>query len=385
MIPLCVPSLKGNELRYVSECIQTEWISSAGSFVDRFEKEVGNYLGSPFSIACINGTAALHISLLLSGVGAEDEVIIPTLTFIAPVNAVHYLGAYPVFMDCDDHLNLDAEKLERFLSEECLMTSAGLINKLTRRRIRAILPVHVYGNPCDLESINRLADQFQLALIEDSTESLGSFYKNWNGEKRYTGTLGDFGSLSFNGNKLITTGGGGMIFTSDQKLAERARYLTTQAKDDAVRFIHHEVGFNYRLTNIQAAIGCAQLERVNEFIEIKRKNFSIYRECLLDTEGLSWIEEPTYGYSNRWHYTLVVNEKKFHQSAEDISKRLAQNKIETRPIWELNHRQKPYLNSQSYKVEKAIEYHQNSLNLPCSVSLSPSLIPEICELIKAKK
>ncbi len=381
MIPLSVPSLKGNELKYVTECIETEWVSSAGSYVDRFERDVARYVEIPFAVACNNGTAALHTALLLNKLERDDEIIVPTLTFIAPVNTVRYVGAHPVFMDCDDYLNLDPVKFEEFLVRECEMTSRGLMNRATGRRVGAVIVVHVFGHPCNLAPITALARRFGLAVIEDATEALGSTYEDWEGARRFAGTIADTGCLSFNGNKLVTTGGGGMVLTADRALAERARYLTTQAKDDGERFTHHEVGYNYRLTNIQAAIGCAQLERVEEFIRIKRENFSLYRGHLADVPGLRLIEAPPKTRSNHWHYTLVVDEARYGRSADALRKRLAEHAIETRPIWELNHRQRPYRQCQAYRIEKAPRYHAQSLNLPCSVGLNPTLIPEICRVI----
>lgn len=382
MIPLSVPSLKGNELKYVAECIETEWVSSVGSYVTRFEAEIARFTGSPHTVACMNGTSALHISLLLAGVAASDEVIVPTLTFIAPVNAVRYVGAHPVFMDCDDHLNIDPEKLETFLTQECLLTSKGLINKVSKRKISALVAVHVFGQPCNLKPIVELMHRYQLALIEDATESLGSFYTNWEGKSGHTGTIGTLGCLSFNGNKLITTGGGGMILTADKELAYKARYLTTQAKDDAKRFIHNKIGYNYRLTNVQAAIGCAQLEQINRFLETKKRNFEIYREALQGVEGLRLIDEPEGTISNRWHYTLVVDEQRFGMNAAALVVKLAKNEIESRPIWELNHRQRPYQGCQAYWIDKAIFYHERCLNLPCSVGLKPEEVQEVCRFIR---
>ncbi|HBH00779.1 MAG: aminotransferase DegT [Elusimicrobia bacterium GWA2_69_24] len=384
MIPLSVPSLKGNELKYVTECIETEWVSSAGPFVTRFERDVARYLEIPSAVACINGTAALHTALLLTGVGPEDEVVVPTLTFIAPVNAVRYVGAHPVFMDCDDWLNLDAEKLAEFLARECEPGDRGLVNRASGRRVAAVLVVHVFGHPARLAPLLGLARQFRLPLIEDATEALGSTYEGWDGARRYAGTLGDVGCLSFNGNKLVTTGGGGMLLTRDAAVAERARYLTTQAKDDGERFVHHEVGYNYRLTNVQAAIGCAQLERVEEFIRIKRENFAAYRRCLADVPGLRLIEEPPGTRSNYWHYTLVVDEDRYGQSADTLRRRLAERAIETRPIWELNHRQRPYRDCHAYRIEKAVRYHARSVNLPCSVGLDPELVPEVARVIRER-
>ena len=376
-IQLSVPSLKGNEWKYVKECIETEWVSSVGSYVERFERDVAGYLGVSCAIACVNGTAALHISMILSGVGAGDEVIVPTLTFIAPVNVVRYVGAFPVFMDCDDSLNLDPQKLKDFLEKECEETKEGLKNKTSGRLIRAIVVVHVFGHPADMQSISEIAGKYDLKVVEDATESLGSFYKNFHGSQKYTGTVSDFGCLSFNGNKLITTGGGGMILTNNSKLAERAKYLTTQAKDDVENYIHHEIGFNYRLTNIQAAIGCAQMEKVDQFIQIKRENLKKYKEGISGLDSIRFVSELAGTFSNNWLYTLMVNE-----DVDPLRQKLKGCGVEARKIWELNHRQKPYRACQAYKIEKAEWYHAHCLNLPSSVSLKDEEIKRVLEVLK---
>lgn len=381
-IPLSAPCLRGNELKYLSECVETEWVSSAGPFVDRFEKDVARYVGSPHAVACVNGTAALHISLLLSGVGSGDEVLVPTLTFIAPVNAVRYVGAEPVFMDCDDHLNLDPEKLAEFLHEGCAMGATGLVNRKTGRPIRAIVVVHVFGHPANLDPILKLARQYHLRVIEDATESLGSFYKDVDGKKVHTGVQGDFGCFSFNGNKIITSGGGGMIVTSDKKKADMARHLTTQAKEDALYFRHDAVGFNYRLTNVQAAIGVAQMEVLDKFIQTKRKNFGRYQDALSGLDGLSMIVEPSYGTSNYWHYALIVDERRSPWSRDRLMDSLRRAQIESRPVWALCHKQKPYQASCSYRIEKAAKFEAQTLNIPCSIALTDEQIGRVLAVIR---
>ena len=383
MIPLSVPSLRGNELRYLAECIESEWVSSAGPFVSRFERDIARYCGSEYAVACISGTAALHVALLLCGIRPDEEVIVPTLTFIAPVNAVRYVGADPVFMDCDDHLNLDPEKLEAFLTEECETTAYGLRNRRTGRRVSAILIVHVFGHLANMSAIAAISRHYRLPLVEDATEALGSFHVAPDGTRRHAGTIGDVGCLSFNGNKILTTGGGGMILTAGQRLAERARYLTTQAKDDPDRFVHHEIGFNYRLTNVAGAIGCAQLERLDEFVERKRAHAAAYREQLAGVSGLRLIDEPSYSCSNYWFDTLVIDSRAYGSTAEQLMKTLAAREIEARMIWDLVHRQRPYQASQSYRIERAIRYQEQCLNLPCSVSLPSRTIAEICDVIGA--
>ena len=379
MIPLSVPHLKGNESKYVMECLESNWISSAGEFVNRFEKGIADFVGSSFGIACSSGTAALHVSLLLAGVQPEDEVLVPTVTFIAPVNAIHYVGAFPVFMDCDAHLNLDVEKVNQFLKEECRQENGVLRNKTSGRRVKAIVPVHIFGHPVSMEPLMELSRCFDLEIIEDATESLGSFYTQGLYQGKKTGTIGKFGCYSFNGNKIISTGGGGMIVTEDEPLARKAKYLTTQAKDDSFRFVHNEIGYNYRLTNIQAAIGLAQLECLREFIVIKRSNFEKYREAIDGYKGLRWITEPAGTHSNYWHYSLLLKK----DDALEVSKKLSTLGVETRPLWMLNHLQKPYLQHQNYDIQRALDYSRCIVNVPCSIGLTSAEIDKTVEMIRS--
>jgi len=304
MIPLSAPSIKGNEWKYVKECLDTEWVSSVGKYIDKFEQEMASYLGAKYAIACMNGTSALHISLILADVKPNDEVIVPTITFIAPANAVKYVGAEPIFMDCDDFCNIDVDKVRQFLEAQCDFVDGSVINKKTKKRIGAIIPVHVFGAPVDMDPLMELANRYKIKVIEDATESLGSEYK---GKK--SGTLGLLGCLSFNGNKIITTGGGGMIITDDEHLAKRAKYLTTQAKEEGMEYIHNEIGHNYRLVNGLAAIGVAQLEEIENYVEIKRRNFNLYKELLAETH-FTLLDEPDYAKSNKWFYAVLCKDKK---------------------------------------------------------------------------
>lgn len=382
IIPLSVPSLKGNEFKYVKECIDTEWVSSAGSYVDKFAGEMARYAGTKYAVACSSGTAALHVSLMLIGVEEGDEVIVPDVTFIAPVNTVRYVDAHPVFMDCDDYLNIDSDKLARFCEDECDFTGGKLINKVSRARVRAIVPVHIFGNPVNMDRIMDLAEKYGLKVIEDATESVGSYYREGKYAGRKTGTVGDIGCYSFNGNKIITTGGGGMIVTDDPEYAHRADYLTNQAKDDTIRYVHNEIGYNYRMNNIQAAIGCAQLEKIEEYVNIKRKNFSLYKKALDGIEGLDLIGEPPYGFSNFWYYSLLVDKERYGLDREELMEKLDENGIKTRPLWQLNHRQIPYKDCQSYSIEKADYYHERLLNIPCSVGIKTEDIERVLEVMK---
>ena len=384
IIALHPPSISGNEWQYIKECLDTEWVSSAGKYVDLFEQKIAEYTGSKFAVACVNGTAALHVSLIIAGVQPDDEVIVPTLTFISPINVVSYCNAHPVFMDADDYYNIDPEKTIEFIKQETIFRDGFTYNKKTGRRISAIIPVHIYGNACDLEKLVVICKQRNIKIIEDATESLGTHYTNGNFEKKYTGTIGDIGCYSFNGNKIITTGGGGMIVTDNKEYAEKARYLTTQAKDDPVRYIHNEIGYNYRMTNIQAAMGVAQLEKLPEYIKIKKKNYEFYKKEIDKIPGLYLSDVPENANNNHWIYTLQINKPKYGKDREKLMGYLHDNKIQSRPVWELNHRQKPYINYQAYKIEKANELIEKTLCIPCSVNLNKKQIKKIVNILYEK-
>ena len=381
MIPLSVPNLKGRELQYVKKCIDTNWVSSAGSFVEKFEDAICDYTKAGYAVACINGTAGLQIALKLCGVTENDEVFVPTLTFIAPVNAVKYLGAEPVFLDCDEYMNLNPASLREFCIKECKITKDGLINKSTGRIIKAVIPVHIFGNPCDMQEIMKIARKFRLKVIEDATESLGSSYVTGVYKDKFTGTIGDIGVFSFNGNKIITTGGGGMIVTGKRVIAQKARYLIEQAKDDPVNYIHHEIGYNYRLTNIQAAIGLAQVKQLKKFIKIKKSNNELYRSLLRDVKGIRLMTVPEGTAPNYWFYSLLIDKNEYGMDRNALMDRLTKMKIQTRPIWYLNHLQRPFLRNQAYKIQKAFKFLESVLNLPCSTSLNEKQVKYIAKTI----
>lgn len=382
MIPLSVPNLQGNERALIKMCLDSNWVSSAGSFVARFEDAVRKYSKAKYAVACVNGTSGLFISLKVAGVQAGDEVLVPTLTFIAPVNTVKYLGAEPVFMDCDRYLNLDAGKLSEFCAQECKMTPKGLKNKKTGRIIKAVIPVHVFGNPCDMEAIMAIARKYRLKVIEDATESVGSRYCRGAYNNSHTGTIGDFGVYSFNGNKIITTGGGGMILTRDKRMADKARYLTNQAKNDAVRSVHNEIGYNFRLTNLQAALGVGQLSCLDKFIGAKKHNYESYKKKIKEIPGLSLLGIPDGTKPNYWFYSLIIDSRTFGFDKEQLISNLAKQGIQARPIWYLNHLQKPYLNNQSYRIEKAVWFWKRVVNLPCSSSLTESQVRIVTAALK---
>ena len=378
---LSYPYLHGNEQAYVLDCVKSEWISTGGAYVARFEKALAEYVGSDGAVACVNGTSALHICLLLAGVIPGEEIIVPTLTFIAPINTVRYANAEPVFMDCDDYLNMDVDKLEDFLSTQCTRSEPGVINKRTGKRIRAIIPVHVFGALCQMERLLAIAAKYGLVVIEDATEALGSRMKSGELVGKHAGVMGDYGCYSFNGNKIITCGGGGMIIARDPKKLAKAKYLTTQAKDDELHYVHHEVGYNYRLTAMQAAMGLAQLEQLPDFIEKKRKRYFEYKERIEKIPGLRLLDMPNYCECNYWLFSLVIDKEVFGMDRDQLLKRFESEKIQTRPIWMLNHMQRPYVKNQSYCIEKAPRYFDSILNIPCSVGLTDEELSRVVAVL----
>ncbi len=278
MIPLSIPNFEGNEEKYVTKAVAEGWVSTGGAYITELEKNMADYLKVPEVAACQSGTAGLHLAMIQCGVEPGDHVIVPTLTFIAAVNPVRYRFAEPIFMDCDDSLCMNPHKLESFLMEECEKTPKGTVYKPTGRIIKALVVVHVFGNLADMEAIMSLAKEYNIRVVEDATEAIGSYFESGKYSGKMAGTIGDFGVYSFNGNKIITTGGGGAITGTDPEEVNHIRFLSTQAKTDAHNYIHDEIGYNYRMTNVQAAIGVAQLEYLEEFIKRKNKNYDIYSE-----------------------------------------------------------------------------------------------------------
>ena len=380
-IPLSAPSLNGNELEYLKECIDTEWVSSAGKYVELFEKNITEYTGSKYAVACVNGTSALQLSFILAGVTQGDEVIVPALTFIAPINAISYNNATPIFMDADRYYNIDSEKTISFIKNETTYKNGATYNKKTNKKISAIVPVHVWGNACWLDELIFLCNERNIAVVEDSSESLGTFYNSGNYAGKHTGTIGKIGCLSFNGNKIITTGGGGMILTDDLDLYEKAKYLTTQAKDDPIRYIHNEIGYNFRLTNIQSAVGVAQLKQLPDFIKRKKEIYRQYQKSLDKIEGLFLSSVPKYAKNNHWLNILQIDTSLYGNDREGIMRKLEENEIQTMPVWALNHLQKPYRNCQHYKIKNAISLVEKSLCLPSSSNLANGNLNKIIGLL----
>ena len=379
-IPLSVPNMGKKEAEYVNGAVVTGWVSSVGTYVSRFEDELSAYTGLPGAVACQSGTAALHLAMISMGISGGDMVIVPSFTFIAAVNPVRYLGAAPIFMDCDDSLCMDPAKLRSFCEECCFVKNKTLYHRDTGKRIPLVVVVHVFGNMADMEAIMEVAGEFHLMVLEDASEAIGTIYKDGIYRNKMAGTIGDIGVYSFNGNKIITTGGGGMAVSGDPDRLKHIRYLSTQAKDDEVYFIHNEIGYNYRMTNVQAAIGVAQLERLESFIGVKTANFHLYELLLDDISGLSFVQMRAGTRPNYWMYGLLLP---CAEHRDQLLKKLEGEKIQTRPAWGLIHDQKPYVNDLAYKIEKARYYVERILNIPCSSGLTPDEVHRVSGCIRA--
>ncbi|GLI19858.1 aminotransferase DegT [Tepidanaerobacter syntrophicus] len=384
-IPLSVPNLSLDIMENIKETIETGWVSTGGRFITEFEEKTARYVGVKRAVSCQSGTAGLHLALKVLGIEPEDEVIVPTVTFIAAVNPVKYMGAEPIFMDCDDTLDMDMDKLEEFLENECDFIDGKVINKKTKRQIKAITIVHVFGNPANMEKLIRIKEKYNLKVIEDSTEALGSYYLEGKYKGKYCGTIGDIGVYSFNANKIITTGGGGMVVSNNQELLDKVAYLAVQAKTDPLYFVHDEVGYNYRMTNIQAAFGTDQIDKLESFIETKIRNYNLYKKGIENIEGLTLLPFREDTRSNHWFYSVIVDKDKYGIDRDELLRKLNNDNIQTRPLWSLIHKQKPYLNNQSYKIEKAEFYEKNLINIPCSSNLSEEEVGVVVEKLRMYK
>ena len=379
-IPLSIPNFEGNEKKYVNDALEQGWVSTGGAYITKLEKKLADFLHTSNVAACQSGTAALHLSLVEAGVTPGDIVLVPPLTFIAAVNPVKYQFATPVFIDCDDSLCMDPKKLRDFCENECEFD--GKILKYKGRGIKAIVVVHVFGNMADMEAIMNIAIAYNLKVIEDATESLGTYYTQGRYKGRYAGTIGDFGAFSFNGNKIITTGGGGAIVANSSKTVDHLRYLSTQAKDDPHYYIHDEIGYNYRMTNLQAALGVAQMEKLLEFIRRKQRNYDIYKKAFdgFDLAELMPFREGT--SSNKWFYSLKIDRDRIHVTMREIITALEKKGIQTRAIWGLINEQKPYEGEATYRLEKAPYYASRILNIPSSTQITKEEILFVVDEIK---
>ena len=380
-IPLSVPNFTGNEKDYVTSAVISEWVSAGGSMVGEFEQKFAAYVNTPAAAAVASGTAAIHVAMIVAGVTAGDEVICPSLTFIAAVNPVRYVNAEPVYIGCDDSLCIDPAAVRRFCAERCEMKDGKLINKKTGKHVKAILPVHVFGNMADLEAIMDIAKQYNLIVIEDATEALGTTYTEGRYKGKMAGTIGDIGTYSFNGNKIITTGSGGMIVSNNAEWQKHAKYLSTQAKNDELHFIHDEIGYNYRLTNLPAALGLAQLEQLEQFIEHKHFIYDFYKKELDGKYGCKILGFTDKARCNKWFYSLYL--ENYPLTRDELIAYMNENSVQTRPIWFLNNEQKPYLANECYDNAKAEDYRAKVVNIPCSTNLSLDDAKRVVDLIIA--
>lgn len=377
MIPLSIPNFEGNEKKYVNDAIEQGWVSTGGAYIAKLEKKLAEYLHIDDIAACQSGTSALHLSLVEAKVAPGDIVLVTPVTFIAAVNPVRYQFAEPVFIDCDDSLAIDPVKLRRFCEEKCEVIDGHLIHNC--KVVKALIVVHVFGNMADMEAIMDVAEKYKIKVIEDATEALGTRYTEGRYKGKYAGTIGDFGAFSFNGNKIVTTGGGGAVTSNNSETVNHLRYLSTQAKDDPHYYIHHEIGYNYRMTNLQAALGVAQMEELEEFIKRKHRNYNLYKDLLGDFEFGELLPFRSGTYSNQWFFSL---ELKSHASLTDIIKKLHSHEIETRAIWGLINEQLPYLNYECFELEKAHYYAERVINLPSSTQITEDEIKFVVDTIK---
>ena len=360
-IPLHAPTFGGNEKKYLNECIDTTFVSSVGKFVDRFEEMMAEYTGATKAVVCVNGTNALHIALLLSGVEKDDEVITQALTFIATCNAISYIGAHPVFIDVDkDTMGLSPQTLEKWLSGNTEIKHNSCYNKKTGRRIKACIPMHTFGHPVHLDELVEICNRYYLELVEDAAESLGSFYNG-----KHTGTFGKIGILSFNGNKTITTGGGGMLLFQDEELGASAKHLTTQAKvPHRWEFVHDYIGYNYRMPNINAALGCAQMEQLDEILKNKRDTAEKYKAFFDNNSQIEFFTEPKNCRSNYWLNAVILKNKEQQQAFLQYTN---DNGIMTRPIWELMNKLPMFKNCQTDGLENSEWLADRVVNIPSSM------------------
>ena len=361
-IPLHEPRFIGNEKKYLNDCIDSTFVSSVGKYVDAFEKEFASYVGSKYAIATVNGTAALHISLILAGVEKDDEVITQPLTFIATCNAISYIGAKPIFVDVDiDTMGLSADALKEFLELNCELKDDKCINKTTGKTIKACVPMHTFGHFCRIGEIKQICDEYNIALVEDAAESLGSYHKN-----KHTGTFGKLGAFSFNGNKIITSGGGGVIVTDDEDLAKKAKHLTTTAKvPHSFEYVHDEIGYNYRMPNLNAALLVAQMENLDKFLISKRELANIYGEFFKELE-IDFIKEPKDSKSNYWLQAVLLKDIDQRDAFLEFTNK---NGVMTRPIWKLMNELEMFRDCQKDELKNAKYLEQRVVNIPSSVRI----------------
>lgn len=361
--PLSVPVFAGNEKKYLEECIDTTFVSSVGKFVDRFEEEVAKYTRAKKAVVCVSGTNALHMSLLLSGVERDDEVLTQALTFIATCNALSYIGAHPVFVDVDrSTMGLSPDAVKQWLVKNAEIRNGECFNKNTGRRVKACVPMHTFGHPVRIEELADICEEYHIELVEDAAESIGSRYKG-----KHTGTFGKVGAISFNGNKTITTGGGGMMLFNDEELGAYAKHITTQAKiPHRWEFRHDHIGYNYRMPNINAALGCAQLENLDKYIASKRETASAYADFFRNIDDIDFFVEPENSFSNYWLNVVILKDK---DAQLDFLQQTNDNGVMTRPIWELMNRLPMFEKCENDGLKNTVWFADRVVNIPSSVKI----------------
>ena len=360
-VPLHVPTFAGNEKAYLMECIDSTFVSSVGKFVDRFEEDVARYTGAAAAVVCVSGTNALHMAMMLVGVERDDEVLTQALTFVATCNAISYIGAHPVFIDVDrDTMGLSPAAVQQWLEANAELRPDGCYNKTTGRRVKCCVPMHTFGHPMRVDELAAICEQWRIELVEDAAESLGSFYKG-----KHTGTYGKVGAISFNGNKTITTGGGGMLLFQDVELGRRAKHLTTQAKlPHRWEFVHDHVGYNYRMPNINAALGCAQMEKLEQFVLNKRETAARYAEFFAAVPEITFVTEPAGARANYWLNAVSLPDKAAQQSFLEYTN---DHGIMTRPVWEFMNRLPMFSHCQTDGLQNTIWLADRLVNIPSSV------------------
>ena len=377
-IPLFTPQLQGNEWNYVKECLDTAWVSSAGSFVDEFERRLAAQFDVQHAVATVNGTSALHAALLGVGVEPETEVLVSTLTFAASANSIRHANAWPLLVDAEQqHWQMDPRLLESFLAERCTRKREGVINRSSGRRVSAIMPVHILGHSVDMHAVMRVAEQFDLPVVEDAAEAIGVEYQG-----RPAGSFGHAACVSFNGNKLITTGGGGAVLSDSRQIADRVRYLTTQARDDPQEYVHGEVGYNYRLPNLLAAMGCAQLENLESFITRKRQQASQYAARLADVAGLDVYTPAKDVRCTFWMNVIRVCEAEFGLGSRQLIAALAERGVQCRPLWQPMHATPAHAGCEAILSGVADSLFRDCVCLPSSVGLTPGDVDRVCAEIE---
>ena len=377
-IPLSVPHLSGNEWKYVKECLDTNAVSAVGRFIELFERKVADFTGATSAVATVNGTSALHVALRVLDVGPGDEVICPDFTFVAPVNAVRYCGAVPVLLDVSrDSATLDPMAVAAFLKDGCKRVAGQTINRRTDRRVKALLPVHMYGHPADLDPLREMASEHGLFMVEDAAECLGAEYKGVR-----IGKSGDLVCLSFNGNKVVTAGCGGMVLASRPEWSRRARHLVTQARSHPTDYIHDEIGFNYRLPNLNAAIGCAQMENLDLHLKRKRQIADSYAQAIREIPGLSMLCEREWASSTYWLNTMLIDREVYGRDVVETMNALTASGIQARRVWPPLHSQAPYRDCPHSGSPHSQWMFEHALNLPSSVGLSDSDLSRVIAALR---